>query len=144
MIPIQFLFADGVQPRVGAFAMRETYSGLMEGYPCKLINESMILPACVGFAKRLDLSVGKPHILEAPLTRNGREHGFGPEESLPAMFFAVSLTASHFGAPRPDGCDMSSAILGWFQETLAPPVDPRIIEQVRALRWADVATFYEY
>lgn len=143
MIPIHFLFADGVQPRVDSLAMKGTYSGLMEGYPCKLINESMILPACLGFAKRLNLSV-KPHILEAPITRSGQEHGFGPEESLPAMFFAVTLTESHFGAPRPDGCDMSSAVLGWFQETPAPPVDPRIIEQVRALRWEDIATFYEY
>jgi len=114
-----------------------TYSGLIEGQPWASLNKEKIEQATQHAEKKL-WNAGVPHLIE-PLIQ--MRAGY----STPSLPPVVCLADFESGqAARDPGADTSALSIVWFQDDFAFPIDPLVLNQIRAVDWENLARDCEF
>jgi len=113
-----------------------SYSGLIEGQPSASSNKRIIENA-MGYVGKKLWNAGSPHLIEPVIQI--RAGYFTP--SLPLIVCLADfecyqgVLATRY---------MSSLSLVWFQDDFALPIDPLIMDQIKAVDWENLARDWEY
>jgi hypothetical protein len=115
-----------------------TYKGLILGVPTHKINQAFIARALEQAGKGRE---GTPYIIE-PTEKpfEGDWHldsDSGPAVALPSVK-CVGLFESGTG-PQGSTLEESWLLIVWFQDEFALPIQPEILEQIKAVDWDRVA-----
>jgi hypothetical protein len=120
-----------------------TYRGLLEGVPHEKLNQR-IIEAAVQDAKKV-FGASEPFLIQPKQTPLdiGREYPFGKPATIPGVrcigyFLCLSAT------PQGQAGDYSSMTFVWFQKQFAMPIDPEVLDQIRAVDWLALATNLEW
>lgn len=136
--------ASGHDVELTALEIHATYSGMLEGYPCALVNNRLL----AGLARRRESPYWTPpvHVIEPPRTypesesRGGSEPGhFGPVELLPAVYCRADLRGNRIDEELDEVLYESSLTVVWFQEDLAQPVAAFVTAALSDLPWDRLA-----
>lgn len=121
-----------------------TYDGMLEGYPCALINDRLL----AGLAKgRESAYQSQPvHVITPP--RSYRDLGserlpFGPVEQLPSVYCRASFRSSRIDEELDGVLHRSWLTVVWFQDDLALSVADFVTAAVADLAWEELAEDYE-
>lgn len=140
------LLASGHDVELTGLEVFSTYGGMLEGYPCALVNDRLL----AGLAKRRESAYRSPpvHVIDPPRRYPKRESGegpgtsrspFGPVEILPAVYCRGDFR----GGPIDEELDgvlyESYLTVVWFQEDLALPVAEFVTAAVSELAWDRLA-----
>lgn len=114
-----------------------TYAGLLEGQPSASLNKEIIEKAMRDVGERL-WNAGTPHLIEPVIQVRA---GY----STPSLPPAVCLASFECfqGVSDPDEGYMSSLSLVWFQDDFALPIDPLILDKIKAVDWERLAEDWE-
>ncbi len=122
--------------------LSSTYGGMLEGYPCKLVNELKIK----GLLRAAEHSFpfAPVHLVPPPREHPDQYAGaFGPVELLPAVA-CVGLFHSTALDPGHDPVLYRSALtVIWFQPTAWVPSGCDAEPALRDLAWEELARDYE-
>ncbi|MEV5572487.1 hypothetical protein AB0L06_20785 [Spirillospora sp. NPDC052269] len=136
---------SGRQVSLDSLQISSTYGGMLEGYPCALINDRKL----AALAKRPESAYPGPpvHLITPPRRypdgESDRRLPFGPVEELPAFYCRGSFT-SHYIDPNPDEVfHRSSLTVVWFQDDLVTPVPVFVATAIADLAWDELAEDYE-
>jgi hypothetical protein len=122
--------------------LSSTYGGMLEGYPCKPVND-MKIKGLVRAAERALPSV-PVHLVPPPREYPDQYAGaFGPVEVLPAVacvgaFHSTALDRDHDPVLR-----RSALTIIWFQPTARVPYGCDAEETLRGVDWEELARDYE-
>ncbi|MGQ4728908.1 hypothetical protein ACUN3E_14745 [Streptomyces sp. Ju416(a)] len=129
---------SGRSIRLTELRMSSTYGGVLEGYPCKRINDRKVS----WVQRQAELAV--PHTpvhLVPPLREYPDETAgaFGPVEVLPSVA-CVGVFDSTALDPAMDG---SALTVAWFQPAAEVPAGEDADLALRSIRWEELAQDYE-
>ncbi|WP_093802885.1 hypothetical protein [Streptomyces sp. Wb2n-11] len=123
--------------------MSSTYAGMLEGYPCKPINDMKVS----GLQRKAEraFSSAPVHLVPPLLAYPDRTAGaFGPVEVLPSVACA-GLFRSTAVAPELDPVLHRSALtVVWFQAAPDVPSGEDADLALRSIRWEELAQDYEF
>ncbi|MEU6242416.1 hypothetical protein [Streptomyces sp. NPDC047024] len=130
---------SGRSIRLTQLRMSSTYGMMLEGYPCKDINDLKV-GWLQGQAERAFPST--PVHLVPPSREYPDETAgaFGPVEVLPAVA-CVGVFNSAAVDPAMDG---STLVVAWFQPTPEVPAGEDADLALRGIRWEELAQDYEF
>ncbi|AUG77119.1 hypothetical protein CFP65_2279 [Kitasatospora sp. MMS16-BH015] len=120
-----------------------TYSGLIEGYPCRRLNDAKLTHLLTA-ARRdsaLPAHLIEPvrHLPDVPAPGGP----FGPVEELPPVICTATLYSNPVD-PDLDTVDHYSGLtVVWFQDTLTVPTHEDTEHPLLGLPWDDLATDLE-
>jgi hypothetical protein len=126
-----------------AFNQSLVYAGLLEGVPHEEMNQRFIEGA-VRDAKK-EFGEAEPFLIrpkQTPLDI-GREYPFGKPATIPGVR-CIAFFLCVFPTPRGQAGDFSSMKIVWFQDQFAMPIDPEVLDQIRAVDWLGLATNSEW
>ncbi|CAM5473235.1 hypothetical protein SALBM311S_00142 [Streptomyces alboniger] len=118
--------------------LSSTYGGMLEGYPCKPVND-MRIKGLVRSAER-EFPAAPTHLVPPPREHPDQYAGaFGPVEVLPSVA-CVGVFHSTALAPDHDPILFRSALtVIWFQPTPRVPYDCDAEPTLLDLAWEDLA-----
>ncbi|MFF2775491.1 hypothetical protein ACFVU3_11330 [Streptomyces sp. NPDC058052] len=124
--------------RLTELRMSSTYAGLLEGYPCKRVNDRK-----VAWLRR-DAARAFPswpvHLVPPTLAYPDRAPGgLGPVEVLPS----VACVGVFDSQPLDPSMDGSTLVVAWFQPAPDVPDGEHADEGLRGLAWEELAQDYE-
>ncbi|MEV0175043.1 hypothetical protein AB0I00_28490 [Streptomyces sp. NPDC050803] len=122
--------------------LSSTYGGMLEGYPCKPVNE-MKLRGLLHCAER-DHPTTPVHLI--PPTREYPDQysgAFGPVEVLPPVACVGSFRSTALDPANDPILYRSHLIVIWFQPTPAVPAGCEAVAGLRELDWEELAQDYE-
>ncbi|MDX3593730.1 hypothetical protein PV749_21660 [Streptomyces sp. ID03-2B] len=132
------VLASGRTIRLTELRMSSTYGGMLEGYPCKRVNDLK-----VGRLQRQaerEYSAMRVHCVEPSREYpDGTPGAFGPVEVLPPVACIGAFDSSALD-PAMDG---SALVVAWFQATTEVPAGEDVDAALRGLRWERLAEDYE-
>ncbi|MEV6330636.1 hypothetical protein [Streptomyces sp. NPDC051909] len=121
--------------------MSSTYGGMLEGYPCKRVNDRRV-DWFQRLAERAYPSL-PVHLVEPsreyPDDPDEAAGAFGPVEVLPAVA-CVGVFDSAALDPAMDG---STLVVTWFQQAPEVPAGEGADLALRGIRWEELAQDYE-
>ncbi len=132
---------SGRSIRLQSLRQWETYAGLLEGLPTEQLNQGIVERILTDERERSPL--GEPYLIpprQTPID-HADEYPFGTPAALPE----ISCVAN-FESPEPARDplqDYSVLTVIWFQDDFAFPIDPQVLEQIRALDWEQLAQDFE-
>lgn len=131
--------ASGETIRLTALLQHYTYAGLMDGLPIKRLNKKLVAKALDDAQERL-WHDGTPYLIPPVETSMGypkADWGAPIEEFEPVKLPAVAcFTTFECSKPASDPeAHMSMLNIVWFQNELAMPIAPEILEAIRGLDW---------
>ncbi|CAM5273986.1 hypothetical protein GCM10010329_46090 [Streptomyces spiroverticillatus] len=136
------VLASGRSVRLVELRLSSTYDGMLEGYPCKPVNDRKVHHLRERAARELP---GTPaHVVEPVRVLPDEPAGaFGPVEVLPAvtcvgLFRSDAVEADH----HPVGY-RSALVVGWFQATADLPSGEDADAALRSIPWEQLAQDYE-
>ncbi|MGW6413866.1 hypothetical protein [Streptomyces sp. NPDC055055] len=134
------ILTSGRSIRLTELRMSSTYAGMLEGYPCKIVNDRKV-EWLQRDAERSFASYGTPVHCVPPSREYPDEpaRAFGPVEVLPAVF-CVGVFDSAALDPAGDG---SALVVTWFQAGPEVPNCEDADPALRAVAWDDLAQDYE-
>ncbi|WP_310725883.1 hypothetical protein [Streptomyces sp. N2A] len=122
--------------------MSSTYGGMLEGYPCKPVNEMKVR----GLQRQAERSFPSTPVLLVPPSREYPDQtggAFGPVEILPSVA-CIGAFRSTAVAPELDPVLHRSALtVVWFQTLLDVPSGEDADPALRSIRWEEMAQDYE-
>ncbi|GAA4931370.1 hypothetical protein HD597_005012 [Nonomuraea thailandensis] len=119
-----------------------TYSAMLEGYPCKPVNE-MEVRGLLRTAERA-FPAAPVHLVPPPLEYPDRTAGaFGPVEVLPSVACAGAFRSTAISPVHDPVLYRSSLTVVWFQPTTDVPSGDDADHVLRDLRWEELAQDYE-
>jgi hypothetical protein len=122
--------------------MSSTYRGMLEGYPCKPVNDMKIR----GLQRQAERAFPSMPVHLVPPTRDYPDQSagaFGPVEVLPSVA-CVGVFHSTPVAPELDPVLYRSALsVVWFQTVLDVPSGEEADVALRSIRWEELAEDYE-
>ncbi|MFF4259789.1 hypothetical protein ACFY1L_52460 [Streptomyces sp. NPDC001663] len=122
--------------------MSSTYGGMLEGYPCKPINDMKVS----GLQRQAERAFPSTPVYLVPPSREYPDQtvgAFGPVEVLPSV---ACLGAFRSAAVAPDldpVLHRSALTVVWFQAGLDVPSDEDANLALRSIRWEELAQDYE-
>jgi hypothetical protein len=122
--------------------LSSTYGGMLEGYPCKLVNE-MKIQGLLRSAER-EFPSAPVHLVPPP-----REYpdqyagGFGPVEVMPSVACVGSFRSTSLDPTLDPVLHRSALTVIWFQPTTRVPSGCDAEEALRDLAWDELARDYE-
>ncbi|MGW1281218.1 hypothetical protein ACWD4V_30245 [Streptomyces tsukubensis] len=130
--------ASGRSVDLTELRMSSTYSGMLEGYPCKPINELKIR-SLLGSAGR-DFPRLPVHLVPPTRDYPGGEGGaFGPVEVLPPVGCIGVFRSAPVSSAHDPVLYRSGLAVVWFQHTPAVPAGDDADSALRDIRWAELA-----
>ena len=132
---------------------RFTYEGLQGGYPTTQMNQEIIARALERtvspFLKEgalliqpVEVAVDISELDLDPTKWKRRCADFGDPAFIPDI-----LVEARFGSSSPvhdTSQDGSSLVIVWFQKDFALPIDPAVVEQIKAIDWDSLAHDWEW
>ncbi|MER7912405.1 hypothetical protein [Streptomyces sp. NPDC096068] len=122
--------------------MSSTYGGMLEGYPCKLINDMKV--------RSLQLQAERAFpSTPAHLVPPSREYpdqtagAFGPVEVLPSVACVGAFHSTEVAPELDPVLHRSALIVIWFQTGLDVPSGENADLGLRSIRWEELAQDYE-
>ncbi|MGV9270242.1 hypothetical protein ACWDRR_36995 [Kitasatospora sp. NPDC003701] len=133
------VLSSGRSIRLVELRMSSTYGGMLEGYPCKRINDLR-----VGRLQRQaerDFSATPVHLVPPAREYPDETAGsFGPVEVLPPVA-CIGVFDSAALDPAMDG---SALVVAWFQSAPDVPSGEDADLALRSIRWEELAQDYEW
>lgn len=131
--------ASGATIQLHVLFEHYTYAGLMDGLPTRRLNKTLVESALISAREKLWLDA-EPYLippLEASLGLPEADWVVPLEEFEPVRLPEVTCLATFESTTpaRDPKADMSSLTIVWFQEELALPIDPGVVERIRAIDW---------
>jgi len=124
--------------------LNSTYGGLLEGYPCRRINEWSIS------ALERGAKTAHPHLpvhLVAPVREypegDVSQGPFGPVEVLPAVRCVGVFTSTPVDPDLDPVLHRSGLVVAWFQEGPDVPSGDRADQGLRDVPWDELAEDFE-
>jgi hypothetical protein len=124
---------SGIEILLDQIFQYRTYSGLIEGSPCSGLNQRLIEKAN-RYAKEKLWKDSVPYMID-PVVQIRPAY---PTPSLPAVVCLAQFESSH--AVRDPETSMSWLDIVWFQDDFAFPIDPRVLEHIKAVDWESLAS----
>ncbi|MFD7966373.1 hypothetical protein ACFV5J_36870 [Streptomyces zaomyceticus] len=122
--------------------MSTTYGGMLEGYPCRRINDMKVS----GLLRRAEdgFSFAPVHLVPPSREYPDQTAGaFGPVEVLPSVA-CIGVFGSAAVDPELDAVlHRSTLVVAWFQATPDVPSDENADLALRGIRWDELAKDYE-
>ena len=122
--------------------MSSTYGGMLEGYPCKRINDMRVS----GLKRQGERDFPSTPFHLVPPSREYPDQtagAFGPVEVLPSVA-CIGVFGSTAVAPELDPVLYRSAlVVAWFQATLDVPSGEDANGSLGSIRWEELAQDYE-
>ncbi|MFD7816142.1 hypothetical protein ACFV6E_24925 [Streptomyces sp. NPDC059785] len=139
----RIVLTSGRTVELSELRLSSTYGGMLEGYPCKVVNDMKVS----GFLRTAERAFPTTPVYLVPPTREYPDEtggAFGPVEVLPAVA-CIGAFRSAVVAPDHDPVLYRSALtVVWFQSTShVPSDDPDDPHGLRDLPWDELAQDYE-
>jgi hypothetical protein len=119
------------------------YAGLLEGVPHEEMNQRLIEGALRDAKK--EFGEAEPFLISPKQTTLdiGREYPFGKPATIPGVR-CIAYFLCTWPTPLGRAGDYSSMTIVWFQDQFALPIDPEVLDQIRAVDWLGLATNSEW
>ena len=125
--------------------LSSTYGGLLEGYPCRPVNE-MKTNRLLHSAER-DFPSSPVHLIRPSLERpeDADQHvgAFGPVEILPAVACIGAFRSAPVASDHDPVLYRSALTVVWFQATASVPSGDDAGDALRAIDWDELARDHE-
>ncbi|MGW0150165.1 hypothetical protein ACWDVU_31820 [Streptomyces sp. NPDC003333] len=122
--------------------LASTYGGMLEGYPCKLVND-MTVHGLLSNARHTHPS-SPVHLVPPDLDRPDQPAGpFDPVEILPPVACVGSFRSTALDPSHDPVLHRSSLTVVWFQPTTRVPSGEDAVESLRGIDWEGLAEDYE-
>ncbi|MGI5456178.1 hypothetical protein ACQEWB_24015 [Streptomyces sp. CA-249302] len=119
-----------------------TYGGLLEGYPCKPVNDLKI-KGLLHNARRT-FPTGPVHLVPPPREYPDQYAGaFGPVEVLPPVACVGAFRSTALDPAHDPVLYRSALTVIWFQSTTRVPEDRDAVTALRDVDWEGLAEDYE-
>ena len=136
------ILASGHSVDLTELRMSSTYGGLLEGYPCKPVND-MRVKSLLHTAERA-FPTGPIHFVAPPREYPDQYAGaFGPVEILPPVACVGSFRSGPLDPAHDPVLYRSALTVVWFQPTTQVPYECEAAVELRELDWAGLARDYE-
>jgi hypothetical protein len=122
--------------------MSSTYGGMLEGYPCKRINDMKVS----GLQREAERgsSSATVHLVEPSREYPGETGGhFGPVEMLPSVACIGVFSSTAIDPELDPVLHHSGLTMAWFQATPDVPSGEDADLALRSVRWEELAKDYE-
>ncbi len=142
-VKFRITLATGREVTLDALYQRETYAGLLEGYPTQALNDEVIDQDVESAGRRMNVS--HPAVLIQPAARVWRPPTEAELESAGHPILPAIVTYAVFestATARDEGC-ASAALCVWYQEQWGLP-SPEIVERIKRLEWDSLAVDFDY
>ena len=138
----RIVLSSGRSIELTELRMSSTYGGMLEGYPCKRIND-MKVSALQRQAEHARPSV-PVHVVTPSREYPDRTSGaFGPVEELPSVT-CIGVFGSTAVTPGLDPVlHRSALVVAWFQAAPDVPSGEDADRALRSIRWEELAEDYE-
>ncbi len=136
--------ADGREITLDAIYQRETYAGLLEGWPTQELNDEVLEQDVTRAGSRMNVSHAA--VLISPELKLWREPTLeegvepGVRQLLPAI--ATYAVFESNATARDEGC-ASAALFVWYQELWGLP-SLAIVEAIELIDWDRIAVDFDY
>ncbi len=121
-----------------------TYEGLLEGLPTDRMNKRH-LDGLLSERRGKPYPQGPVHLIvptERPIEYSAdRPYPFGTPAELPHVTCIGRFESR--AVAREESCYYSGLVVIWFQDEFAYPIDPGVMEKLRALDWERLAVDVE-
>ncbi|MFE9020164.1 hypothetical protein ACFYNL_16600 [Streptomyces sp. NPDC007808] len=122
--------------------LSSTYGGMLEGYPCKPVND-MTIKSLVHAAERAHPTT-PVHLVPPPREYPDQYAGaFGPVEVLPAVACVGAFRSTALEPDHDPVLYRSALTIIWFQPTAHVPSGCDAEEALREVAWEELARDYE-
>ncbi|AZQ35954.1 hypothetical protein EJ357_22775 [Streptomyces cyaneochromogenes] len=122
--------------------LSSTYGGMLEGYPCKPVNEMKIKGLLLA-AERAD-PAAPVHLVAPPREYPDQYAGaFGPVEVLPPVACVGAFRSTALDRDHDPVLYRSALTIIWFQSTPYVPSGCDAEEALREVPWEELARDYE-
>jgi len=122
--------------------LSSTYGGVLEGYPCKPLNE-MKIKGLISAAER-DRPLAPVHLVPPPREYPDQYAGaFGPVEVLPQVACVGAFHSTALDPAHDPVLHRSILTIIWFQRTTRVPSGCDAEEALREVDWEGLARDYE-
>ncbi|MEV7000392.1 hypothetical protein AB0N62_22260 [Streptomyces sp. NPDC093982] len=122
--------------------LSSTYGGMLEGYPCKPVND-MKIKGLVRTAERDHPSV-PVHVVPPPREYPDQYAGaFGPVEVLPSVACVGAFRSTPLDRDHDPVLHRSALTIIWFQPTTQVPYGCDAEDALREVDWEGLARDYE-
>ncbi|MEU0100021.1 hypothetical protein [Streptomyces sp. NPDC006267] len=132
------VLSSGRSIRLTELRMSSTYGGMLEGYPCKRVNDRRV--SWLQRQAEREFPSTPVHLVPPPREYPDETVGaFGPVEVLPSVA-CVGVFESSALDPAMDG---SSLVVAWLQSAPEVPTGENADPALRGIRWEELARDYE-
>ncbi|MFJ7075168.1 hypothetical protein [Streptomyces sp. NPDC098781] len=122
--------------------LSSTYGGMLEGYPCKVVND-MRISGLVRAAEG-DRPSTPVHLIPPPREYPDQYSGaFGPVEVLPRVACVGAFRSEAIDPDRDPVLHRSALTIIWFQPTTSVPAGCDAEDALREVDWEGLARDYE-
>ena len=122
--------------------LSSTYGGMLEGYPCRLVND-MKIKGLVRAAEQAHPST-PVHLVPPPREYPDQYAGaFGPVEVLPSVACVGAFRSTALDRAHDPVLYRSALTIIWFQPTPHVPSGCDAEEALREIAWEELARDYE-
>ncbi|MEU2780782.1 hypothetical protein [Streptomyces sp. NPDC007110] len=136
------ILASGRALDLTELRMTSTYGGMLEGYPCKLVND-MAIHGLLNTARQTHPS-SPVHLVPPHPDRPDQQAGpFGPVEILPPVACVGSFRSTALDPAHDPVLHRSSLTVVWFQPTPRVPSGEDGEEALRGIDWEGLAEDFE-
>ncbi|MFI1354913.1 hypothetical protein ACH4TV_15290 [Streptomyces sp. NPDC020898] len=135
---------SGRSVELTALHLSSTYSGFLEGYPCRPVND-MKTKGLLHTAG-LTFPASPVHLIRPPLERpdTGPPVGpFGPVEVLPAVACIGAFSSTPVASDHDPLLYRSALTVVWFQATATVPSGDDADSALHAISWEELALDHE-
>ncbi|MER5958278.1 hypothetical protein ACFC18_32005 [Streptomyces sp. NPDC056121] len=132
------VLSSGRSIRLTELRMSSTYGGMLEGYPCKRINDLKVS----WLQRQAECAFPSTPVHLVPPSREYPDEtagAFGPVEVLPSVA-CVGVFDSAALDPSMDG---STLVIAWFQPAPEVPAGEDADLALRSIHWEELAQDYE-
>ncbi|WP_098008945.1 hypothetical protein [Streptomyces sp. sk226] len=129
---------SGRSIRLTELRMSSTYGGILEGYPCKRINDRKVS----WVQRQAELAFPSTPVHLVPPSREYPDESagaFGPVEVLPS----VACVGVFDSTALDSAMDGSTLTVAWFQPAAEVPAGEDADLALRSIRWEELAQDYE-
>lgn len=122
------------------FVQWRTYRGVLEGAPDRSINNRYIKSAVEDAARYCG---NTPVHLIRPRQRSHPRSSGNPEDAITYLPEVTCIAKLNSYKPAKDPEMVGSALtVVWYQDTMALPIDEPILEQMKQIKWSELARDY--
>ncbi|MFF4319416.1 hypothetical protein [Streptomyces sp. NPDC001568] len=135
------ILTSGRSVELTELRMSSTYAGLLEGYPCKVINDMKVR----GLQQRAEREFSGPVHLVPPAREYPDQSGgaFGPVEVLPSVACVGLFRSTPVDPELNPVLHQSVLVVAWFQPVPDVPTGEAADLALRGVRWAELARDHE-